>query len=57
MEPAQTKSTGVLQDEELFSHSHEKDNDLDAGLFATSGRAEVSVVVTFVSFVLVCVTH
>lgn len=42
-ERAQTKSTGVFQDEELlFSHTQQKDNDPDVDLFATSGKAAVS---------------
>uniref|UniRef100_A0A3Q2ZRU5 WASH complex subunit 2C n=1 Tax=Kryptolebias marmoratus TaxID=37003 RepID=A0A3Q2ZRU5_KRYMA len=39
-ERPQTKSTGVFQDEELlFSHTQQKDNDPDVDLFATSGKA------------------
>ncbi|XP_017286612.1 WASH complex subunit 2 isoform X2 [Kryptolebias marmoratus] len=42
-ERPQTKSTGVFQDEELlFSHTQQKDNDPDVDLFATSGKAAVS---------------
>nr|XP_043902136.1 WASH complex subunit 2 isoform X1 [Solea senegalensis] len=39
-EQPQVKSTGVFQDEELlFSHTQQKDNDPDVDLFATSGKA------------------
>ncbi|XP_060895771.1 WASH complex subunit 2 isoform X1 [Labrus mixtus] len=42
-ERPQTKSTGVFQDEELlFSHTQQKDNDPDVDLFATSGKAASS---------------
>ncbi|XP_034537772.1 WASH complex subunit 2 isoform X2 [Notolabrus celidotus] len=42
-ERQQTKSTGVFQDEELlFSHTQQKDNDPDVDLFATSGKAASS---------------
>ncbi|XP_029030816.1 WASH complex subunit 2 isoform X2 [Betta splendens] len=38
-EQPQAKSTGVFQDEELlFSHTQQKDNDPDVDLFATSGK-------------------
>ncbi|CAL9688326.1 unnamed protein product [Knipowitschia caucasica] len=38
-EKASTKSTGVFQDEELlFSHAQQKDNDPDVDLFSTSGK-------------------
>ncbi|KAM9365285.1 WASH complex subunit 2 isoform 2-T2 [Pholidichthys leucotaenia] len=38
-ERAQVRSTGVFQDEELlFSHTQQKDNDPDVDLFATSGK-------------------
>lgn len=37
------KSTGVFQDEELlFSHTQQRDNDPDVDLFATSAKAAVS---------------
>lgn len=40
---SQAKSTGVFQDEELlFSHTQQKDNDPDVDLFATSGKAASS---------------
>lgn len=43
-ERAQAKSTGVFQDEELlFSQTQQKDNDPDVDLFATSGKAAVSI--------------
>lgn len=43
-ERPQTKSTGVFQDEELlFSHTQQKDNDPDVDLFAASGKAAVSI--------------
>lgn len=43
-ERPQAKSTGVFQDEELlFSHTQQKDNDPDVDLFATSGKATVSI--------------
>ncbi|XP_060943097.1 WASH complex subunit 2 isoform X2 [Limanda limanda] len=39
-ERPQTQSTGVFQDEELlFSHTQQKDNDPDVDLFATSGKS------------------
>lgn len=39
-EQQRTKSTGVFQDEELlFSHTQQKDNDPDVDLFTTSGKA------------------
>ncbi|XP_074531691.1 WASH complex subunit 2A isoform X2 [Halichoeres trimaculatus] len=42
-ERAQTKSTGVFQDEELlFSQTQQKDNDPDVDLFAPSGKAASS---------------
>ncbi|XP_062256903.1 WASH complex subunit 2 isoform X2 [Platichthys flesus] len=42
-ERPQTKSTGVFQDEELlFSHMQQKDNDPDVDLFASSGKAASS---------------
>ncbi|KAM4591850.1 WASH complex subunit 2A isoform 2-T2 [Odontesthes bonariensis] len=42
-ERPQTKSTGVFQDEELlFSHTQQKDNDPDVDLFASSGKAASS---------------
>ncbi|KAE8280639.1 WASH complex subunit 2 [Larimichthys crocea] len=42
-ERPQAKSTGVFQDEELlFSHTQQKDNDPDVDLFATSGKAASS---------------
>ncbi|XP_013888877.1 WASH complex subunit FAM21 isoform X2 [Austrofundulus limnaeus] len=44
-ERPQTKSTGVFQDEELlFSHTQQRDNDPDVDLFATSGKAASSEV-------------
>ena len=43
-ERPQAKSTGVFQDEELlFSQTQQKDNDPDVDLFATSGKAAVSL--------------
>lgn len=43
-ERPQAKSTGVFQDEELlFSQMQQKDNDPDVDLFATSGKAAVSI--------------
>lgn len=43
-ERPQAKSTGVFQDEELlFSQTQQKDNDPDVDLFATSGKAAVSI--------------
>jgi len=37
------KSTGVFQDEELlFSHTQQRDNDPDVDLFATSPKPAVS---------------
>lgn len=43
-ERPQATSTGVFQDEELlFSQTQQKDNDPDVDIFATSGKAPVSI--------------
>ena len=48
-ERPQAKSTGVFQDEELlFSQTQQKDNDPDVDLFATSGKATVSIKDAFI---------
>lgn len=54
----QAKSTGVFQDEELlFSQTQQKDNDPDVDLFATSGKAAVSIldVLTHLFLQAICV--
>lgn len=41
---ASVKSTGVFQDEELlFSHTQQRDNDPEVDLFATTAKLSVSL--------------
>ncbi len=54
-ERPQAKSTGVFQDEELlFSQTQQKDNDPDVDLFATSGKAAVSILDLLICFYSLC---